>query len=193
MVAAGPDHAAARGLRSATPAPSVIASASGGSHGDPAEVVLAASSRFLSVIGAPQRLLRLLLRWTPFSCQRSAFREPRLQRDVARSARRYNSLHIRRPRRRGCAVNLRHGHHATAPPKILVVDDDVRLRDLLSRYLTEQGFQVADAARRARSRQEAAARSAAPDRARPHAAGRGRPRRSAGGCAARARASRSSC
>jgi len=31
----------------------------------------------------------------------------------------------------------------TAPPKILVIDDDVRLRDLLSRYLTEQGFQVA--------------------------------------------------
>lgn len=30
-----------------------------------------------------------------------------------------------------------------APPvKILVVDDDVRLRDLLTRYLTEQGFQV---------------------------------------------------
>src|SRR5436853_5143562 len=29
------------------------------------------------------------------------------------------------------------------PPKILVVDDDVRLRDLLTRYLTEQGFQVA--------------------------------------------------
>ena len=28
-------------------------------------------------------------------------------------------------------------------PKVLVVDDDVRLRDLLSRYLTEQGFQVA--------------------------------------------------
>ena len=28
-------------------------------------------------------------------------------------------------------------------PKILVVDDDVRLRDLLSRYLSEQGFQVA--------------------------------------------------
>jgi len=27
-------------------------------------------------------------------------------------------------------------------PRILVVDDDVRLRDLLSRYLTEQGFQV---------------------------------------------------
>ncbi len=30
-----------------------------------------------------------------------------------------------------------------ATPRILVVDDDVRLRDLLSRYLTEQGFQVA--------------------------------------------------
>jgi two-component system phosphate regulon response regulator OmpR len=29
------------------------------------------------------------------------------------------------------------------PPKVLVVDDDVKLRDLLSRYLTEQGFQVA--------------------------------------------------
>ena len=31
----------------------------------------------------------------------------------------------------------------TAAARILVVDDDVRLRDLLSRYLTEQGFQVA--------------------------------------------------
>jgi two-component system, OmpR family, phosphate regulon response regulator OmpR len=30
-----------------------------------------------------------------------------------------------------------------ATPKILVIDDDVRLRDLLSRYLAEQGFQVA--------------------------------------------------
>ena len=30
-----------------------------------------------------------------------------------------------------------------APAKILVVDDDVRLRDLLTRYLSEQGFQVA--------------------------------------------------
>ncbi len=30
-----------------------------------------------------------------------------------------------------------------ASPKVLVVDDDVRLRDLLTRYLTEQGFQVA--------------------------------------------------
>ena len=31
----------------------------------------------------------------------------------------------------------------SAAPKILVVDDDVRLRDLLTRYLAEQGFQVA--------------------------------------------------
>ncbi|MEJ7670011.1 MAG: two-component system response regulator OmpR [Casimicrobiaceae bacterium] len=30
----------------------------------------------------------------------------------------------------------------SASPKILVVDDDVRLRDLLKRYLAEQGFQV---------------------------------------------------
>jgi two-component system phosphate regulon response regulator OmpR len=30
-----------------------------------------------------------------------------------------------------------------APPKILVVDDDARLRDLLSRYLAEQGMEVA--------------------------------------------------
>jgi len=31
----------------------------------------------------------------------------------------------------------------SGPTKILVVDDDVRLRDLLTRYLGEQGFQVA--------------------------------------------------
>src|SRR5438105_15635361 len=30
----------------------------------------------------------------------------------------------------------------TQTPKILIVDDDARLRDLLTRYLTEQGFQV---------------------------------------------------
>ncbi|MFO1324933.1 MAG: two-component system response regulator OmpR [Burkholderiales bacterium] len=34
----------------------------------------------------------------------------------------------------------------TGPTKILVVDDDVRLRDLLTRYLGEQGFQVAQLA-----------------------------------------------
>ena len=61
--------------------------------------------------------------------------------------------------------------------RILVVDDDVRLRDLLTRYLAEQGFQVAALARRARPRQEAAARPAAPRRARPDAARRGRARR----------------
>jgi two-component system phosphate regulon response regulator OmpR len=32
--------------------------------------------------------------------------------------------------------------HRNPPPRILVVDDDVRLRDLLSRYLTEQGLEV---------------------------------------------------
>src|SRR5437868_14051912 len=31
----------------------------------------------------------------------------------------------------------------SATPKMIVVDEDVRFRDLLSRYLTEQGFQVA--------------------------------------------------
>jgi two-component system phosphate regulon response regulator OmpR len=34
------------------------------------------------------------------------------------------------------------GGHAA---RIMVVDDDVRLRDLLRRYLTEQGFQVVTA------------------------------------------------
>jgi DNA-binding response OmpR family regulator len=34
----------------------------------------------------------------------------------------------------------------SSPQKILVVDDDVRLRDLLTRYLGEQGFQVASLA-----------------------------------------------
>ena len=35
-----------------------------------------------------------------------------------------------------------HAMTATSPHKILVVDDDQRLRDLLRRYLTEQGFNV---------------------------------------------------
>ena len=34
----------------------------------------------------------------------------------------------------------------TIKTRLLVVDDDVRLRDLLNRYLTEQGFQVLVAA-----------------------------------------------
>src|SRR3954468_18083668 len=42
------------------------------------------------------------------------------------------------------------GNNATATPgghsaKIMVVDDDVRLRDLLRRYLSEQGFSVVTA------------------------------------------------
>src|SRR5437764_8312219 len=43
------------------------------------------------------------------------------------------------PNAGGAGAN--HGHAA----KIMVVDDDVRLRDLLRRYLTEQGFQVVTA------------------------------------------------
>eukprot|EP01114_Cavostelium_apophysatum_P010142 TRINITY_DN23605_c0_g1_i1.p1 TRINITY_DN23605_c0_g1~~TRINITY_DN23605_c0_g1_i1.p1 ORF type:complete len:114 (+),score=25.41 TRINITY_DN23605_c0_g1_i1:145-486(+) len=39
------------------------------------------------------------------------------------------------------AAGAQGGHSA----KIMVVDDDVRLRDLLRRYLTEQGFQVVTA------------------------------------------------
>ncbi|NBT01008.1 MAG: response regulator, partial [Betaproteobacteria bacterium] len=33
-------------------------------------------------------------------------------------------------------------HSAARPPDVLVVDDDPRLRDLLRRYLTQQGFSV---------------------------------------------------
>src|SRR4051794_20894242 len=36
-----------------------------------------------------------------------------------------------------------HSSMATGKNKILVVDDDLRLRDLLQRYLGEQGFAVA--------------------------------------------------
>jgi len=64
---------------------------------------------------------------------------PGMQRGVARPAARYNPL------------QSGHGTSATttsvtarpSPLKILVIDDDPRLRDLLSRYLEEQGFQVA--------------------------------------------------
>ena len=41
------------------------------------------------------------------------------------------------------ALSSHHGLPSAPSPKILVVDDDVRLRDLLTRYLAEQGFQVA--------------------------------------------------
>ena len=45
-----------------------------------------------------------------------------------------------RPRARRSIADM---NTKSTSPKILVVDDDVKLRDLLSRYLTEQGFQVA--------------------------------------------------
>ncbi|MBC7135514.1 MAG: response regulator transcription factor [Oceanibaculum nanhaiense] len=41
---------------------------------------------------------------------------------------------------------------SAAPPHILVVDDDGRLRDLLRRYLTENGFRVSTAADAAEAR-----------------------------------------
>src|SRR5271167_4207468 len=45
-------------------------------------------------------------------------------------------------RRRRRAARLRCDAMKAISPKILVIDDDSRLRDLLVRYLTEQGFQV---------------------------------------------------
>ena len=60
--------------------------------------------------------------------------------------------------------------------RVLVVDDDQRLRDLLVRYLGEQGFEVQRGARRRRDGQAAGARALRPGGARPDAAGRGRPR-----------------
>ena len=60
--------------------------------------------------------------------------------------------------------------------RILVVDDDQRLRDLLVRYLGEQGFEVRAVRRRAGHGQVPRARALRPDRARPDAARRGRPR-----------------
>src|SRR4051812_20976798 len=48
---------------------------------------------------------------------------------------RYN--HVRRTRRARVKWTMT---TRQAPARILVVDDDVRLRDLLSQYLAEQGF-----------------------------------------------------
>src|SRR3954470_10437229 len=63
----------------------------------------------------------------------------RMQRAVARSGRRYNPLQSGRPTwATTTSVTAK-----PTPLKILVIDDDPRLRDLLSRYLEEQGFQVA--------------------------------------------------
>lgn len=59
--------------------------------------------------------------------------------------------------------------------KILVVDDDMRLRALLERYLTEQGFQVRSVAKRRADGPSADSRILPPDGPRPDAAGRRRP------------------
>ena len=63
----------------------------------------------------------------------------------------------------------------THTTRILVVDDDLRLRDLLTRYLAEQGFEVAPSPTRATSTSSCSA-IRRPGRARPHAARRGRAR-----------------
>src|SRR5450631_1416077 len=65
-----------------------------------------------------------------------------LQPDVARAQPTLQSLTVRIRRCCGPTVLMTSMVTKSAPPKILVVDDDVRLRDLLTRYLGEQGFQV---------------------------------------------------
>ena len=113
---------------------------------------------------------------TPLSSRVPRAAQLNCNRTLHGGAGRYNWLHLAaHARRAGPLLSIMVAKHAA--PKILVVDDDVRLRDLLSRYLTEQGFQVATLAGRARSRQEAPARPAPSHRARSHAAGRGRARR----------------
>ena len=82
---------------------------------------------------------------------------------------------------------------AEAKTKILVVDDDLRLRDLLNRYLTEQGFAV-----RAVSDAHAMDQLLARERfdlhgARPDAARRGRAVDLPAAARHRQRRSRSSC
>jgi two-component system, OmpR family, phosphate regulon response regulator OmpR len=65
-----------------------------------------------------------------------------LQPDVARARLTLQLLTAQLRRARVTTVLMAAMATKTAPPKILVVDDDVRLRDLLTRYLGEQGFQV---------------------------------------------------
>src|SRR5438270_749420 len=71
-----------------------------------------------------------------------------LQPDIARIGGRYNPLQraqvvLQAPRSKLTAARSANAMIAKPPaPKILVVDDDVRLRDLLTRYLAEQGFVV---------------------------------------------------
>ena len=52
----------------------------------------------------------------------------------------HNHSHLLKP-----SVNTPTTHIGTHQAKIMVVDDDVRLRDLLRRYLSEQGFNVVTA------------------------------------------------
>src|ERR1044072_1879768 len=43
--------------------------------------------------------------------------------------------------------------HATSDTRILIVDDDLEIRQLLARYLSEQGFQITTAANGSRMNQ----------------------------------------
>ena len=81
----------------------------------------------------------------------SACTGTRLQRDIARPGRSLQSLTVWVPPTPRPPVNSTTMTARTGPTKILVVDDDVRLRDLLTRYLGEQGFQVAHSPTRATS------------------------------------------
>jgi two-component system phosphate regulon response regulator OmpR len=65
-----------------------------------------------------------------------------LQREVACDDGGYNHLQPRAAPSGALTVLIQTMTGKPAPPKILVVDDDVRLRDLLTRYLAEQGFVV---------------------------------------------------
>src|SRR5665213_1836147 len=64
-----------------------------------------------------------------------------LQRQITVTTGRYNRLRrmLLRPQRPRFNASM---NKENTPLRILVVDDDVRLRDLLTRYLGEQGFEV---------------------------------------------------
>jgi two-component system phosphate regulon response regulator OmpR len=61
------------------------------------------------------------------------------------------------------------------PDRIVVVDDDARIRDLLRRYLTQEGFEVLLAEDSKALNRLLTREHYRPDRARPDAAGRRRP------------------
>ena len=75
-----------------------------------------------------------------------------------------------RPRTAIIVARMNEQHH-----HILVVDDDARLRDLLTRYLGEQGFEVKAAADGQQMDKGARPRALPPDRPRPDDARRGWP------------------